>query len=86
MPAKFPYGAKVKIKTRYFNRLIWSIDLKRYENMTGTVLGSKKVFAYVSQQININGEITATTILMYSIEMEDGTILDDIADYYLQAL
>ena len=84
MAAKFSHGAKVKIKTRYFSTQIWSVDLKEYENMTGTIVDSKEVIAYIFQQIATSGEINASTIPMYSIAMEDGTVLHDIADYYLE--
>jgi len=84
MLAKYSEGAKVKIKARYFIRQVWFTDLIKYENMTGTVLGSKDVVAYMLQQISASGGNIATTIPMYSIEMEDGTMLYDVADYYLE--
>ena len=84
MLAKYSEGAKVKIKVRYFIRQVWFTDLRKYENMTGTVLGSKDVVAYMLRQITTSSGSIATTIPMYSIEMEDGTMLDDVADYYLE--
>jgi hypothetical protein len=60
-------------------------ELKKYENMRGTVIGWREVVGYMLQPgLAEEPETTQTAVVVYSVEMEHGFRLDDLFEFCLE--
>ena len=78
MQPRYLEGTKVRIRTSGASRQFMYRELETYENMSGVVLSSKAVIAYVFHpMISLEQSYTdaATTLNMYTVKLEDGIML-----------
>ena len=89
MQPKYSDGTKVRIRIRDARGQIVFRDLERYENMSGKVLSSKAIVAYVLQPVTYTEQLydsLTTTLFAYTIELEEGNTLHDLSEYCLEEI
>jgi hypothetical protein len=81
---KYSRGAKVRVRNR--GPLV-DPELKKYENMRGTVVSSKEVVAYALQTgLSAESESVRTVLFVYSVELEQGFRVNDLFEYCLELM
>jgi hypothetical protein len=86
---KYSYGMRVRIRARDAGGQVRYRELERYENMTGVVLSSKAIVAYVFRPmatIENQPARPATTLYMYTVKLEEGVTLQDLIEYCLEEI
>ena len=87
MQPRYLEGTKVRIRTSGASRQFMYRELETYENMSGVVLSSKAVVAYVFRPMTVLEQSyidPATTVHMYTVKLEEGITLYDLAEHYLE--
>ncbi len=85
MPARYSQGSKVKVKTREGRRTALLEVVEKYENLTGTVVSSRGVVAFLLQSFAEDNN-QPTTLYMYTVELEDGATLYDVTEHHLEGV
>jgi hypothetical protein len=86
---RFADGTKVRIRTRDVGGLVTYRELERYQNLTGVVLSSKEVVAYVLRPITIIEKThsdQATTLYVYTVKLEEGLTLYNLTEHSLEEI
>lgn len=79
---KYSQGAKVRVRTR---GPVVDPELKKYENMRGTVVSTKEVVAYALQtSLPAESESAPMVLFAYSVELEHGFRVDDLFEFSLE--
>jgi hypothetical protein len=79
---KYSRGAKVRVRTR---GPVVDPELKKYENMRGTVVSTKEVVAYAFQAgLLAEPENVPIILFAYSVELEQGFRVDDLFEFSLE--
>jgi hypothetical protein len=89
MKPKFSDGAKVKIKVRDATGQVVYRELEKYENASGVVVSSKTVIAYFLQPMTFEiwtQRDLPTTVLTYTVKLEEGVTLEDLTEYCLEQI
>lgn len=89
MKPKYSAGTKVKIKARNAGGQLVYPEVAGYENKSGIVLDSKAIIAYNTGFILFEYksiDVRPSTLYMYTVELEEGTKLNDLMEYYLEAI
>jgi hypothetical protein len=86
---RYSHGMKVRIRARDAGGQVKYRELERYENMTGVVISSKAVVAYVLRPVAAIERSPArpdTTLYMYTVKLEEGVTLQDLIEYCLEEI
>jgi hypothetical protein len=85
MEPKFSVGTKVRIKPPDFPGRIFSPGLKYYENMTGEIVDSTNVVAFVGEStVKIDSIGKRISLYHYSVRISDEITLFGISEDYLE--
>ena len=86
---RFSEGSRVRIKIKDTSGQVLYSEFKRYENMTGVVLSSKAIVAYILQPVAIteNSYINrVTTLHTYTVKLIEGVTLQNLYEYLLEEI
>jgi hypothetical protein len=85
MRPKYAKGDKVRIKARDLPERISDPNVRRYENMTGEVIESTNIVAFMAEPLsNLYGPAGRVTIYHYSVKLSDQIILHDVLEDFLE--
>lgn len=83
MKAKFAVGTKVRIRVGHRGLYAFS-DLSRYDNLTGEVISSMPVVAYVMRSWRMDEQGVAESIQCYRVRLQEGIELTDLLEDCLE--
>lgn len=89
MKPRFSEGAKVRIKIRDARGQVVYRELEKYENASGVVVSSKAVVAYFLLPMTVMERAQRdlpTTLLTYTVKLEEGVVLHDLTEYCLEEI
>jgi hypothetical protein len=83
MGARYSVGSKVRIKPEDFIGRILDPQISQYENMTGEIIESANIVAFV-RPINLMNSGERITVYHYTVKINEQTILHDVLEECLE--
>jgi hypothetical protein len=87
MKPKYAAGSKVRIKPQSYPGGFLDANIRRYENMTGEVVESTSVVAFlVGSTPSLQRPVERTTVYQYTIRISDEVTLHDVVEDILEMI